>query len=133
MTPENARALQTAVVSLGSADADLALTAARCVAAIIAAEGVKPNAVASAMVVAIDNMSRPVPPRGFAELGPIGTRKRLAELSARRGITADDKARIMALREKWPEARRLDLTPADLAWLDGLWNAPPPARARKAS
>lgn len=133
MTPENARALETAVISLGSPDATLALTAARCVAAIIAAEGVKPNAVASAMAVAIGNMTRPVPARGFAELGPIGTRKRLAELSRRRGISADDKARVMVLREKWPEARRLDLTPADLEWLDSLWTAPEPARARKAS
>ncbi len=120
MTPENARILAHAIARLGSPDDRTALAAARAASNLIAAEGVKPNAFASAMTVVLTRMTRPRACAGFPELGPRGARKRLAELSKRRGIGAEDRDRVMEVRERLSADRSLRLTSEEIAWLDAL-------------
>lgn len=130
MTPDNARMLAHAILNLGASDDGAALIAARLIAKLIAAEGIPPNTLAAALFVTLTNLPRPAAMRSFAELGPRGMHKRLAELSRRRGISDADKARIMGMRERMADARDVVLTPEEIAWLDALWNTPEPARAK---
>jgi hypothetical protein len=132
MTPDRARTLATAVQHLGSANDEHALLAARCIARIIEAEGVKPSAFASAMDVILDQMTKPREAPGFADLGPRGRRKRLVELSRRHRADADSATRIARLRDRLDEDGRAPVTAEEIAWLDALWTTPPTARARKA-
>jgi hypothetical protein len=121
-----------AVANLGAADDTHALAAARWIAAEIATAGAKPNAVASGLLGLLEKMATPLPARGFAELGPRATRKRLAELSQRRGIAAEDKARVMTLRERLAEDPRAPISGDEIAWLDARWEDDTRGRAKAA-
>lgn len=132
MTPENARILSMAFANFGSRDDATVLAAARAAARLIAAAGVSPGSLA-AMVAANVAKAEALRARPFSDLGPKGTRKRLAELSRRRGVSDEDRASIMALRARWEEAERPDMTPRELEWLDQLWTAPIPPKAARAS
>jgi hypothetical protein len=132
MTPERAMILARAIADLGHLDDAQALIAARATANLIAAEGIKPNALASGIATLFQSMTRPLPARGFAELGPRGGQKRMAALARKRSLTDDDRARVAMLRERlagWP---RDDFSTEEIAWLDALWAAAETARARKA-
>ncbi|BDG71181.1 hypothetical protein [Roseomonas fluvialis] len=80
----------------------------------------------------LDQMTKPREAQGFADLGPRGRRKRLAELSQRHRDDAASAGRIAELRAILADDPRAPVTAEDIAWLDTLWTAPPAARARKA-
>ncbi|BDG74086.1 hypothetical protein [Roseomonas fluvialis] len=128
MTPNRARTLATAVQHLGSANDEHALVAARCIAQIIEAEGVKPHTFASAMDAILDQMTKPREAKGLAHLGPRGRRKRLAELSQRYRGDAASAGRIAELRALLAGDPRAPVRAEEVAWLDTLWTAPPSPR-----
>jgi HAMP domain-containing protein len=132
MDQNTARLFATAVFTLGAADDAQALAAARWIAEKVEAEGINRNAFAAALMTVLVNMTKPRTPAGFADLGPRGRRKRLAELSRRKGITAEHKARLMGFRERLDADGRAHVTEDEIGWIDALWTAPTPTPPSKA-
>lgn len=129
MTPEQTRVLSIALENLGApSDAD-ALMAARVAAHLIQAKGVPHIAIAGAIAACITTKTKVLPARGFAELGPRATRKRVIALGRQRGRTAEDKARLADMRQRLERDARPDFSAEEIEWLDGLWRAANPGIA----
>lgn len=130
MTTDETRALSVALKHLGDKREDVALGAARITARLLGASGVSPSVIAGAIATCIRTKTETQPARPFADLGPRSARKRMVAIARQRGLSAEDKARVTAMRDRLVNGPTADLSAEEIAWLEDLWREAAPTVAR---